>query len=413
VRAVLSAELEEFRREVRDWIGRNRVPELEETAEPRHRAALYNLSYGKWTGERGRLADAWERWQDRNVLSGYMCPHWPAEVGGCGWNALQMVIWNEELAAARMPRANRGLGEHLLGPAVIVHGTPEQRQYFLPRVISGTDVYAQGFSEPEAGSDLAALRARGRVEGDEIVVDGQKIWTSLGHLANRIFLLCRTNPSVAKQRGITYVIMDLENNGIQVRATRQMTGDDDFTEEVISGARAPLFNVIGGIDNGWQVAMTVLGYERGQMATVQHLSIERKFWQTVDEARRAGRLGDTALRRELVAIHARIAALRAAGLMILAGTAFDRDIERISSASKVFLSELDQRLARVGFRVRGVGGLLRPPGNDHDDYALDPWQHELLHSRCLSIQGGTNEVQRNILGERVLGLPREPKAVTP
>jgi alkylation response protein AidB-like acyl-CoA dehydrogenase len=340
-----------------------------------------------------------------------MYPHWPVEVGGRGWDALQMVVWNEELAAAGMPRANRGLGEHLLGPAVIVHGTPEQRQYFLPRVISGTDIYAQGFSEPEAGSDLAALRTRGRVEGGEIIVDGQKIWTSLGHLANRIFLLCRTNPAVAKQRGITYVIMDLEGNGVQMRTTRQLTGDHDFTEEVISGARAPLFNVIGGIDNGWQVAMTVLGYERGQMATVQHLAVERKFWQTVDEARRNGRLGDLALRRELVAVHAQIAALRAAGLAILAGTAFDRDIERISSSSKVFLSELDQRLARLSFRVRGVAGILRPAGDG--DYALDQWQHELLHSRCLSIQGGTNEVQRNILGERVLGLPREPRVVTP
>ncbi len=354
MRAVLTPELEAFRGEVRAWIAAHRVPELAELAEPRHRAAVYNLSYGSWTGESGHLGDAWLAWLEVNREHGYLCPHWPEEVGGRGFDALRMVVWNEELAAAGMPRANRGLGEHLVGPAVIVHGTPEQKQYFLPRVISGEDTYAQGFSEPEAGSDLASLRTRGRVEGDEIVVDGEKIWTSLGHLGNKIFLLCRTG--APRHRGITYVIMDLHDNGIVMRRTRQLTGEHDFTEESIVGARAPLFNVIGGIDQGWRVAMTVLGHERGQMATVQHLAIAAKFEQTVAEARRTGRLADPVLRRRLVRMHARIEALRATGLRILAGTAFERDIDRISSAGKVYLSELDQELAAVAFDVGAQPG---------------------------------------------------------
>ena len=181
--------------------------------------------------------------------------------------------------------------------------------------------------------------------------------------------------------------MDIADNGIDVRFTRQLTGDNDFTEEVLAGARAPLFNVIGGIDNGWRVAMTVLGYERGQMATVQHLALERKFWQTIEEARRSDRLGDDALRRELVAVHARIQALRACRPGILAGTAFDRDIERISSTSKIFLSELDQRLSRVSFDIRGAAGLVRPSG---DGYPLDQWQHDLLHS-AMPVDTGRHE----------------------
>ena len=410
MRAVLSAELEEFRSEVADWIRHNKVVELHELDRPEHRAAVYNLSYGAWTGVPGPLGDAWQRWLDRNAAAGYLCPHWPVEVGGRGWDALHLVVWNEELAAAGMPRANRGLGEHLLGPAIIVHGTPEQKAYFLPRVISGEDVYAQGFSEPEAGSDLAGLRTRGRIEGDEIVVDGQKIWTSFGHLGNKMFLLCRTDAAARKNRGITYVILDLHDNGIEMRTTRQLTGEKDFTEEFLDGARAPLFNVIGGVDNGWRVAMTVLGYERGQMATVQHLAIEKKFWQTVDEARAAGHPIDPTLRRRLAVAYSRIQTLRMAGLRILAGTAFEKDIDRISSAGKVYLSELDQLLARIAFDVRGQQAIVRPTG---EDYPLDHWQHELLHSRCLSIQGGTNEVQRNILGEKVLGLPREPRVGTP
>lgn len=407
MKAVLSSELERFRVDVAAWIASNKVDALLELARPAHRAAVYNLSYGAWTGPPGRLSEAWQQWQERNYAAGYMCPHWPVEVGGRGWDALRMVVWNEELAAAGMPRANRGLGEHLVGPAIIVHGTPDQKTHFLPRVISGQDTYAQGFSEPEAGSDLASLRTRGRVDGDEIVVDGQKIWTSFGHLGNKIFLLCRTDPTVSKNRGITYVIMDLHDNGIEMRPTRQMTGEFDFTEEFIAGARAPLFNVIGGIDNGWRVAMTVLGYERGQMATVQHLAIESKFWQTVDEARANGQIREPAIRRRLAIVYSRIQALRMSGLRILAGTAFDKDIDRISSAGKIYLSELDQTLARIGFDVRGLDALIRPSGEA--SYVVDQWQHELLHSRCLTIQGGTNEVQRNILGERVLGLPREPR----
>ena len=415
MRAFLSAELEAFRLEVRAWIAANEVPVLRTLDDPRYRSVVYNLSYGAWTGPAGRLADGWEEWQRRNHAGGYLCPHWPVEVGGRGWDALRLAVWNEELAEAGMPRANRGLGEHLVGPAVITHGTAEQKAYFLPRVIAGEDMYAQGFSEPEAGSDLAGLRTTGRIDGNEIIVDGAKIWTSLGHLGTKIFLLCRTDAAAPKHRGISYVILDIADNGISIRPTRQLTGDHDFTEEFLDGARAPLFNIIGGIDNGWRVAMTVLGYERGQMATIQHLAITQKFWQTVAEAQRTGANEDAVLRRRLAQVYCDIEALRAAGLQILAGTAFDRNIDRISSAGKIYLSELDQRLAALAFDIRGSAGLVRPSADGADpanEYRLDQWQHEVLHSRGLSIQGGTNEVQRNILGERVLGLPKEPKVTT-
>ena len=187
-----------------------------------------------------------------------------------------------------MPRVVRGMGESLVGPSVIVHGTPEQQAHFLPRIITGEDVYCQGFSEPGTGSDLAGLQTKGEIDGDEIVITGQKLWTSGAARANKMFVLCRTDPAAEKHAGISFVLIDFKDPAVTYQPVRQMSGAAEFCEDFLDGVRAPLFNVIGGLNNGWRVAMTTLGYERGGSATIMHLMYEREFWELVETARKRG-----------------------------------------------------------------------------------------------------------------------------
>ena len=190
-----------------------------------------------------------------------MCVSWPEEYGGRGLTGIEVAVMNEEFARAGVPRVTRGMGEWLVGPSIIVHGSEEQKAKFLPRIISGKDRYCQGFSEPDAGSDLAGLKTRGVVDGEEIVITGQKVWTSGAQMANMMFCLCRTDPDAPKHQGISYVLLpmktaDGESNGIELRPLRQITGNSGFTETFLTEARAPLSNVIGGLNNGWRVTMT-------------------------------------------------------------------------------------------------------------------------------------------------------------
>ena len=196
----------------------------------------------------------------------FICPQWPEEFGGKGLDAVRVAVFNEELYRAGVPRVVRGMGESLVGPSVIVHGTPEQQAHFLPRIISGEDVYCQGFSEPGTGSDLAGLQTKGEIDGDEIVITGQKLWTSGAARANKMFVLCRTDPAAEKHAGISFVLIDFTDPAVTYQPVRQMSGAAEFCEDFLDGVRAPLFNVIGGLNNGWRVAMTTLGYERGGSA---------------------------------------------------------------------------------------------------------------------------------------------------
>ena len=404
----------DFRRDLREWIAANSVPALLALAAPEHRSVRLHLQFGAWVGGNGALGDAWREWVSRNEREKLICPWWPVTAGGQGWDPVQQMIWNEELAAAGMPRVTRGLGEHLVGPAVFLHGSSEQQQRFLPPIIDGTDSYVQGFSEPDAGSDLANLRTTGVVDGDELVITGQKIWTTVGLVGNRMFVLCRTDPDAPRHKGISYVLVDLEGNDrIEMRPTRQMTGESEFTEEFLDGARAPLSNVIGGLNNGWRVTMSTLGLERGGDATTAHLALGRRVSALLAVMGERGLLGDPVLRQEVMRSHIEVELMRFGGMrvgaVIAAAIAGDvgmqREIERVASANKLIGAEVEQRIADLASRVLGAGGLIRPEGCG---YPTDEWQHLLLWSRALTIQGGSAEIQRNILGERVLGLPREP-----
>ena len=395
----LGPEFEAFRHEIRDWIDDNRPRGLEDLDERAMYFGGVDLS--------GPTAEAYRLWSDRLLGARLICPQWPIEVGGRGLSGVHMAILNEEFHRARVPRATRGMGELLVGPSIIVHGTEEQKAHFLPRIISGQDRFCQGFSEPDHGSDLAGVETRGVVDGEEIVISGQKVWTSGAHVANMIFILCRTDPDVPKHRGLSYVLAPMKDNGIELRPLRQPTGASGFSQEYIEGCRAPLFNVIGGLNNGWRVAMTTLGNERGGGATTQHLRYERELWDLVDEARKRRMVSDPLLRQDLAWAYTHVELMRYQGIRLLATLAAKREPGPEASVSKLFWSEYHKRFGEIAMRVVGAdgmaGGVTMEPS-----YRLSRWQSTFIQSRAGTIFSGTSQIQRNIIGERALGLPKEP-----
>ena len=400
----LGPEIAQFRAELREWIAAETPPGL--------------VGLTDWNtvmtagGNRGaRLARAWAHpayaeWTAKLAARRLICPHWPAEYGGQGMDAVHLAVLNEEFHRAGVPRVSRGMGESLVGPSIIVHGTPEQKAYFLPRIISGEDVYCQGFSEPNHGSDLAAVETRGVIDGDEIVVTGQKVWTSGAARATMMFALVRTDPAAEKHRGLSYVLFDFKGPGVSYRPIKQLSGAAEFCEEFLDGVRAPLFNVIGGLNNGWRVAMTTLGHERGGNATVAHLSFQREFWDLVETASKRGKAGDALVRQQLAWAYTQAEIMRFSGLRTLAQVAKGRPPGPEASVAKLFWSEYHKRLGEIAIGIEGSDGLLRPEG---DGYPVSQWQNVFLSSRAGTIYSGTSEIQRNIIGERALGLPKEPR----
>jgi alkylation response protein AidB-like acyl-CoA dehydrogenase len=302
------------------------------------------------------------------------------------------------------------MGESLVGPSIIVHGTDEQRRRFLPRIIEGRDVYCQGFSEPDHGSDLAGVQTRGEVDGDQVVITGQKVWTSGAERATAIFVLCRTEPEAPRHRNLSYVLVPLRDNHVEIRPLRQMSGAAGFFEVFLDGARAPASNVVGGLGNGWQVAMTTLGFERGGQAAVAHLAYEREFWELVETARRYGRDRDPLVRQDLAWAYAQVQIMRFQGMQQLAQLAVRRAPGPETSVAKLFWSEYHKRLGEIAVDIVGADAMVRPAG---DGYVTDRWQDVFLSSRAGTIFSGTSEIQRNIIGERVLGLPAEPRPPAP
>jgi alkylation response protein AidB-like acyl-CoA dehydrogenase len=371
----LGPELERFREEIRTWIAEQRDDD----------------------------PAAWER---AALDARLVCPQWPAEVGGRGLTGIELAILNEEMARAGVSRVQRGMGESLVGPSIIVHASDEQRAHFLPRIISGEDRYCQGFSEPNAGSDLASVQTRAVVEGDEIVVTGQKVWTSGADGANMIFCVCRTDPAAPKHHGLSYVLVPMRDNHVTIRPLRQMSGATGFFEVFLDGARAPMFNLIGGLNNGWRVAMTTLGNERGGAAATQHLRFVREFWDLVATARERGKDTDPLVRQQLAWAYTQVEIMRYSGLRTLANLAARKEPGPEASINKLFWSEYHRRLGEIAMDVLGSDSLVRPEG---DGYATNRWQAAFLGSRAGTIYTGTSEIQRNIIGERVLGLPREPR----
>ncbi|WP_349816974.1 acyl-CoA dehydrogenase family protein [Frankia sp. Cppng1_Ct_nod] len=369
-------------------------------------------------------ADAFTRdWRDRLYRAGLLGVSWPLEYGGGGLTKLHQVVLMEELARARVPWGIRNdtFSIKMVGNTLLRAGTEEQKLRFLPKILSGEEKWCQGYSEPGAGSDLASLRTRAVLDGDEWVIDGQKIWTSMAHEADWIFVLARTNPDVPLHRGISFLLVPLHQPGIEVRPIPAMNGDSEFNEVFFSAARTAAVNVVGEVNSGWQVAMTLLGYERGEEAATNPVLFRNELDRLRDLVRERGLDGDPLVRQRLADCYARVEVMRFLGYRVLTGYLQGRPPGPESSVSKLYWSEYHKQVTALGLDVLGAAGMVvegrMPPRAYRTD---DPgslnstasWIGTLYNSVAGTIYAGSSQVQRNILGENVLGLPKEPVAAT-
>ncbi|WP_375001682.1 acyl-CoA dehydrogenase family protein [Aeromicrobium sp. CTD01-1L150] len=363
-------------------------------------------------------ADFLVQWRAFLIEHRLLALHWPEEFGGAGLTPLEQAIIHEEFTLAGLPPMlsdNDAFGFQLLANTLLAFGTHEQKSHFLPRIRSGEDLWCQGFSEPGAGSDLAGIRTRARREGDEWVIDGQKIWTSAGHLANWMFILVRTNPEAQRHRGLTMLLLPLDQPGVEVRPIRQINGSAEFNEVFLDGARTSAENVVGEVDGGWEVAMALLGFERGENATAMALRFEHDFERLVALVGNCGRGEDPAVRQRLADAYLRQRVLRLLAARSL--TSFLRGSPPGPDAAilKLYWSEHWQKTADLAVDVLGDCAIApsnhRPHNADGPDFAGAPndsgsWVGTWLNAFASTIYAGSSEVQRNIIGERVLGLPK-------
>ncbi|MFE7117626.1 acyl-CoA dehydrogenase family protein [Streptomyces sp. NPDC057654] len=346
--------------------------------------------------------DAWER---RLLAARLICPAWPEEYGGSALGPLDVLALAEECARAGAPLVQRGAGEHLIGPAIMEHGTAAQRSALLPGIVSGEDRYCVGFSEPEHGSDLASAATAAEVRGGEVVVSGLKTWVAEPHWANMIAVLCRTSPAAPARRGLSLVLVPLTpGNGVRVCPVRELTGSYGLGEVRLDAARAPLSHVIGGVDGGWAPAMTALAHGRAHEAACAHLGFEERFWDLVRQARKSGRAREPEVRARLAWAYTRITLLRATALRLAARTAAGADTSGEAAVAALFRAEFRRRFGEIAVDVSGPAELVRPEGTG---YGLGEWQDAFLTGRGATIGAGTAEIRRSALAERVLGLPKE------
>lgn len=367
----------------------------------------------------GRFTEDWRRTLHEHGLLGLS---WPREYGGAGMSALEQVIVAEEFARAGVPTGgpNDVFSIQMVGNTILQWGTEEQKRRFLPRILSGEDRWCQGYSEPNAGSDLANLGTRAVLDGDEWVVNGQKIWTSAGHLANWIFVLCRTDPAAPKHKGITFLLCPMDQPGIEVRPIRMISGESEFNEVFFTDARTARENVVGEVNGGWAVAMTLLGYERGEAAAVMPIRFRDELDRLIELARVTGRAADPVVRQRLAWAHSKVEIMRWNGQRVLTRFLAGEHPGPESSTFKLYWSEYHKAVTELGVDICGAAALAptgrRPSSAFQTDDPGAPatsvasWTTTFLNARAESIYAGTSQVQRNILGELVLGLPKEPRA---
>jgi alkylation response protein AidB-like acyl-CoA dehydrogenase len=369
---------------------------------------------------------AWGRqWQAKLAAGRWVGIHWPAEYGGRGASPVQVAIFNMEYARARASQPVNRVGINLAGPTLLAHGTDEQRQRWLPRILTAEEIWCQLYSEPNAGSDLASLRTAAVREGDAYVVNGQKVWTSGGAIADFGVLLARTNPTVPKHAGISYFILDMHDPGVEVRPLKQITGSSEFCEVFFTNVRVPAENLIGTEGQGWQLAQTTLGFERGgntlSRATAHRANLARLL-RVASRLRHNGTtaIEDPVVRRKLGQMLVEVEVLRYGGLRILSKLEKGQRPGAESSTDKLYYSELDKRHQELVQEVLGPLGQLTdglPPDLALEDDGATTvggtrgsgWAYNFLWSRAGTIYAGSSEIQKNIIGERVLGLPREPR----
>ena len=362
-----------------------------------------------------------EEWRALLAENQLLAVSWPVEYGGAGLSEVERIVLAEEFAKAGVPTGgdNDGFSITMVGNAIIECGTEEQKRHFLPKIISGEHRWCQGYSEPDSGSDLANLGTRAVLDGDEWVINGQKIWTSSGHTANWIFVLCRTNPTEAKHRGISFLLVPVDQPGVEMRPIININNRHDFNEVFFTDAKTAKENVVGDVNDGWRVANVLLGFERGHGATTDALRFRDELDRITAEAVERGAAADPLMRQDLARAHTKVEIMRWMGQRnvtnVLAGNAPGPE----SSLHKLLWSEYHKWVTELSMELLGMeatapSGHPAAHGINTDAVGVEfsslAWVQTFMGARPGTIYAGTSEIQRNIIGDRVLGLPREPRA---
>jgi alkylation response protein AidB-like acyl-CoA dehydrogenase len=371
-----SASDHDFRATARNWLAAN-VPTA---SRPKDGQALVDFDIA---------------WQRRQFEAGWAGIDWPSEFGGRGLTALEQVIWYEELARAGAPHKSvLTAGLHQIGQTLMLCGSFEQKERYLPGILDGSVIWCQGFSEPDAGSDLASLRTSAAVVDDELVINGSKVWCSFGPYARMQGALVRTDPHASRHRGLSWVIVDLTTPGVTVRPIETIDGNAEFAEVFYDDVRIPLANVVGELHKGWQVALSTLALERGPAFLDAKLAMLTDLDSLAELGWATGLFADTGLAREFAEVRAGAAAIRAMAYRLVSPGASGGATAAAGTSFSLHSNELRQRLSRLAVRMVGAGA---------EDV---PWARHWLNDFCATIAGGTSDIQRNVIGERVLGLPR-------
>jgi hypothetical protein len=403
-------EAEQFRAEIRAWLEEN-LPD-----------GWFDDDFEMTSEERSAFND---EWTEKLYGGGWICAAWPTEYGGKGLDTMQAVVLNEEFARASAPMRADFFGDTLVGPTILQWGTEGQKKEFLPKILSGQISWCQGFSEPDAGSDLAGLKTKAVLDGDEWVINGQKIWTTQAGFADYIFVLARTDPEASKHAGISYLLCPMKQPGIEVRPIKQVDASAEFYEVFFTDARCPVENVVGGLNNGWKVAMTTLGFERGTSATTGYRRFAKELEIIMEKAKANGADQDPMIRQRLAQAWSKVQIMRVHGLRSLSAVLHDKkDLSSaaLGATNKVYWSEYHQEVMKLAMDVLGMDSqILTGSATDEEtvpgygprrgdaSYPVSVLQASFFFSRSETIWGGTSQIQRNIVGERVLGLPKEPK----
>ena len=403
-------EAEAFRTEIRAWLEAN-LPD-----------GWFDDGFELSRGERARFN---HEWTEKLYGGGWICASWPTEYGGKGLSTMEAVVLNEEFARAGAPLRADFFGDTLVGPTILQWGSEEQKKEYLPKILSGQIAWCQGFSEPEAGSDLAGLKTKAELDGDEWVISGQKVWTTQAGFADYIFLLARTDPDAPKHAGISYLLVPMKQPGVEARPITQVDGSAEFYEVFFDNARCPKENVVGGVNNGWKVAMTTLGFERGTSATTGHRRFEKELEIIIDKARENGRIDDPLVRQRLAHAWSKVQIMRINGLRSLTAVVQDKKdlgVAALGATNKMYWSEYHRDVMELAIDILGMDGQILTGSVDEEEsvpgygvrptnarYPASVLQSSFFFSRSETIWGGTAQIQRNIVGERVLGLPKEPK----
>jgi alkylation response protein AidB-like acyl-CoA dehydrogenase len=403
-------EAEEFRKEIRRWLEENLPP------------GWFEPGYELKGAERAQFNQEWVK---KLYAGGWICASWPKEYGGKGLTTMENVVVAEEFARAGASLRADFFGDTLVGPTILQWGTEQQKKELLPQIMRGEVRWCQGFSEPNSGSDLASLKTTAVLDGDEWVINGQKVWTTQAQFADYVFLLARTDPAAPKHKGISYLLVPMRQPGIEVRGITQPDGTAEFNEVFFDHARAPKENVVGGVNNGWVVANTTLAHERGMSATTSFRRFAEEFDAMVLQARDTGAIDDPTIRQRLMRYKTKIEILRINGLRALTATlnkTKDPGVAALGASNKMFWSEMHRDALELALDIFGADALLADAGPDSGNwpatmragsktgYRVSPMMSAFFFSRSETIWGGTAEIQRNIVGERVLGLPKEPRA---